>query len=87
MKQMSKDRSFRVEKRGDSHYGVAEGYRSARIMHRGDATPAGNYLETKGVQLPQNRLNKTVRTVFVGIPSMHLRNRVILFGCVIQMAG
>ena len=85
LKQMSKERSFRIEKRGDSHYGVADGYRSKRIMFRGNTTDAGNYLQSKGVHLPQDRLNKTVRTIFVGILSMHLPNRAMLCGCVILM--
>ena len=62
LKQMCKERSFRIEKRGDSHYGVADGYRAKRLMLRGNTTEAGNYLVSKGVHLPQDRLNKTVRT-------------------------
>ena len=63
---MSKERSFRVERRGDSHFGVAEGFRAKRLLFRGSSTVAGDYLRSKGVHLPTDRLNKTVRTVFRG---------------------
>ena len=66
LKQLSRERSFRIERRGDSHFGVADGYKAKRIMFRGNTTPAGTYLESKGVHLPRNRLNKTMRTVFRG---------------------
>ena len=66
LKRMSKERSFRVERRGDSHVGVAEGFRSKRLLFRGSSTVAGDYLRSKGVHLPTDRLNKTVRTVFRG---------------------
>ena len=66
LKAMSRDRSFRVERRGDSHYGVAEGFRSKRLMLRGGTTVAGQYLMSKGVHMPFDRLNKTVRTVYSG---------------------
>ena len=85
LEQMSRDRSFRVEKRGDSHYGVAEGFRAKRLVLRGGTTVAGQYLLSKGVHLPLDRLNKTMRTIFVGILNMHLHNRAILCGCVILM--
>ena len=38
LKQMFRHGSFRIEKRGDSHYGVAEGFRSKRLMFRGATT-------------------------------------------------
>ena len=63
---MSKERSFRVEKRGDSHYGVALGFRAKRLMLRGVTTPAGSYLQSKGVHMPTDRINRTVRTYFRG---------------------
>ena len=63
---MSRDRSFRVERRGDSHYGVAEGFRAKRLVLRGGTTVAGQYLMSKGVHMPLDRLNKTVRTVYRG---------------------
>ena len=63
---MSKERSFRVERRGDSHFGVAEGFRAKRLLLKGSSTVAGDYLRSKGVHLPTDRLNKTVRTVFRG---------------------
>ena len=66
LKRMSKDRSFRVEKRGDSHYGVAQGFRAKRLMLRGAATVAGSYLSSKGVHMPTDRINRTVRTYFRG---------------------
>ena len=66
LKRMSKERSFRVERRGDSHFGVAEGFRAKRLLLRGSATVAGDYLRSKGVHLPTDRLNKTVRTIFRG---------------------
>ena len=66
LKRMSKERSFRVERRGDSHYGVAEGFRAKRLLLRGGMTVAGDYLHSKGVHLPTDRLNKTARTVFRG---------------------
>ena len=66
LKRMSKERSFRVERRGDSHFGVAEGFRAKRLLLKGSSTVAGDYLRSKGVHLPTDRLNKTVRTVFRG---------------------
>ena len=66
LKRMSKERSFRVERRGDSHFGVAEGFRAKRLLFRGDKTVAGDYLHSKGVHLPTDRLNKNVRTIFRG---------------------
>ena len=63
---MSKERSFRVERRGDSHFGVAEGFRAKRLLLKGSSTVAGDYLRSKGVHLPTDRLNKTVRTGFRG---------------------
>ena len=63
---MSKDRSFRVERRGDSHHGVAEGFRAKRLVLRGGTTVAGQYLLSKGVHLPLDRLNKAVRTIVRG---------------------
>ena len=66
MKRMSKDRSFRIEKRGDSHYGVAQGFRAKRLMLRGSKTAAGSYLDEKGVHLPSDAINRNVRTIFRG---------------------
>ena len=66
LKDMSKDRSFRIERRGDSHYGVADGFRAKRLMSKGATTPAGSYLLSKGVHLPVDRLNRNVRTFFRG---------------------
>ena len=63
---MSKDRSFRIERRGDSHYGVADGFRDKRLMLRDATTVAGSYLLSKGVHLPVDRLNRNVRTFFRG---------------------
>ena len=60
---MSKERSFRVERRGDSHFGGAEGFRAKRLLLRGSSTVAGDYLRSKGVHLPTDRLNKTVRII------------------------
>ena len=59
---MSKERSFRVERRGDSHFGVAEGFRAKRLLLKGSSTVAGDYLSSKGVTQPPDRLNKTGRT-------------------------
>ena len=72
LKRMSKERSFRVERRGDSHFGVAEGYRAKRLLLKGSSTVAGDYLRSKGVHLPTDRLNKTVRTVFRAVSYTHL---------------
>ena len=66
LKRMSKDRSFRIEKRGDSHYGIADGFRAKRLMLRGSKTAAGSYLDEKGVHLPSDAINRTVRTIFRG---------------------
>ena len=66
LKRMSKDRSFRIEKRGDSHYGIADGFRAKRLMLRGSKTPAGSYLDEKGVHLPSDAINRNVRTIFRG---------------------
>ncbi len=63
---MSKERSFRIERRGDSHYGTAEGFRAKRLMLRGATTPAGSYLLSKGVHMPVDRINRTMRTMFRG---------------------
>ena len=66
LKRMSKERSFRIERRGDSHYGTAAGFRAKRLMLRGATTPAGSYLLSKGVHMPADRINRTLRTVFRG---------------------
>ena len=66
LKRMSKDRSFRIEKRGDSQYGVAEGFRPKRLMLRGERTAAGIYLSNKGVHISTDAINRTVRTYFRG---------------------
>ena len=66
LKQLSRERSFRIERRGDSHYVVADGFRAKRLLLRGSTTVAGQYLQSKGVHLPLDRLNKTVRTIFRG---------------------
>ena len=66
LKRMSKDRSFRIEKRGDSQYGVAEGFRPKRLMLRGERTAAGIYLTNKGVHISSDAINRTVRTYFRG---------------------
>ena len=66
LKRMAKSRSFRVERKGDSHFGVAEGFRAKRLMLRGATTPSGSYLLSKGVHMPADRINRTVRTMFRG---------------------
>ena len=66
LKRMSKDRSFRIERRGDSQYGVAEGFRSKQLMLRGKRTPAGEYLTNKGVHISTDAINRTVQTYFRG---------------------
>ena len=66
LKRMSKDRSFRIERRGDSQYGVAEGFRPKRLMLRGERTPAGVYLTNKGVHISTDAINRTVRSYFRG---------------------
>ena len=66
LKRMSKDRSFRIERRGDSQYGVAEGFRPKQLMLRGERTPAGIYLTNKGVHISTDAINRTVRTYFRG---------------------
>ena len=66
LNRMSKDRTFRIERRGDSHYGVAEGFRSKLLMLRGERTPAGEHLTNRGVHMDTDTLNKNVRTYFRG---------------------
>ena len=66
LKAMSKERSFRVVRKGDGQYGVSEGHRASRLSLRGELTAAGQYLAGKGVLIQPDRLNKTVRTVFRG---------------------
>ena len=66
LKRMSNERSFRIEQRGDSHYGLAQGFRAKLLMRRGATTPAGSYLLSKGVHMPTDRINRTVRTFFRG---------------------
>ena len=63
---MSKDRSFRIERRGDSQYDVAEGFRPKRLMLRGQRTPAGVYLTNKGVHMNTDTINRNVQTYFRG---------------------
>ena len=63
---MSKDRTFRIERRGDSHYGVAEGFRSKLLMLRGKRTSAGEYLTNKGIHMDTDTLNRNVQTYFRG---------------------
>ena len=59
---MSKDRTFRIERRGDSQYGVAEGFRPKRLMLNGVRTPAGEYLTNKGVHMDTDTINRNVHT-------------------------
>ena len=66
LKRMSKERSFRIERRGDSQYGVAEGFRPKRLMLRGVRTLAGEYLTNKGVHMNTDTINRNVRTYFRG---------------------
>ena len=66
LNRMSQDRSFRIERRGDSQYGVAEGFRPKRLMLHGQRTPAGEYLTNKGVHMNTDTINRNVRTYFRG---------------------
>ena len=80
LKRMSKDRSFRIEERGDSHYGIAEGFKAKRLMIRGSKTAAGLYLSDKGVHLPTDAINRTVRTFSEATASTRSRNQDRWFG-------
>ena len=66
LNRMSQDRSFRIERRGDSQYGVAEGFRPKRLMLRGERTPAGEHLTNQGVHISTDAINRNVRTYFRG---------------------
>ena len=66
LNRMSNDRTFRLERRGDSHYGVAEGFRPKLLMLRGERTAAGEYLTNKGVHIDTDVINRNVRTYFRG---------------------
>ena len=66
LNRMSQDRSFRIERRGDSQYGVADGFRPKRLMFRGERTPAGEHLTNQGVHISTDAINRNVRTYFRG---------------------
>ena len=60
LKAMSRDRSFRVERKGDGQYGVSDNHRASRLSLRGELTAACQYLAGKGVLIQPDRLIKTV---------------------------
>ena len=66
LNRMSQDRSFRIERRGDSQYGVADGFRPKRLMLRGERTPAGEHLTNQGVHISTDAINRSVQTYFRG---------------------
>ena len=80
LKRMSKERSFRIERRGDSQYGVAEGFRPKRLMLRGQRTSAGEYLTNKGVHMDTDTLNRNVRTYFRGTVNTRLLKQETSYG-------
>ncbi len=77
--------SFDLGRRGDSHYGTAEGYRTKRTMVRGGTTPAASYLLSKGVELP-HKTDWTERSAqsSEAIPNTPSRKRGTLSACVTQ---
>ena len=83
LNRMSQDRSFRIERRGDSQYGVADGFRPKRLMLRGERTPAGEHLTNQGVHISTDAINRNVHTSGATVNTLSLK-RETSYGFAIQ---
>ena len=63
---MAKAPSFHTVSRGDTVYGVAEGFRKRKLMYQGATTPAGSHMRSIGAHLPDDGIDRTKRTVWRG---------------------
>ena len=64
---MMQDPNFRLTGKGNTYFATAPGHRAKRVMFQGDVTPAGQWMrDQRGLQLPSDRIDTTVRTEFRG---------------------
>ena len=58
---------LRVVQKGDTYFASAPGHTSRRVQFQGEQTAVGTYLQnTRGVDIPLDRVNPTIRTEFRG---------------------
>ena len=64
---MMQSPNFQVTGKGDTYVATAPGHRKKRVMYQGDVTPVGQWMrDQRGLQLPADRVDPTVRTEFRG---------------------